>query len=374
MWFFAKKHAHSAVLIDITASSVGGAYVHHVEGEVPTLHYIVRESIAARAGEDHAQAMLRTLDTVGTSLIEIGAPVLRRETGSGHVDSVLVSLGAPWQQVTVREQSIRPGKPFTFSKRILSEVLASGPVPQEDRISGGETVIATLLNGYAIPNPIGKTAKYAVVSVLSSTLDRVVAEAVRARVRKLYHAHTISVTAFAAAAYAAMHRVYPHEKDFLMLAVGGEGTDVACVKEGRLVNVGSVDRGTRSLEIATLSPERIPVDASLRTTPPPGYVRPGPENTRTTWLVSLIELLKGFAANHALPRTLFLITDPTSRDYVRKALDASILHALWLSDESLKVLPILPEHLHAHVRNRSVEESDLYLSLLAIYNSSIGRA
>lgn len=370
MWLFGRKRARSVVLIDITAASVAGAYVRYQDGELPTIYFLLREEIQRKGEETDAQAMLRTLDAVGQELITKGSPVLRRETGSGHVDDVLISIGAPWQDVRVREQSINPGKPFTFTRRILSEILASGPALEEGRVSGGEHVIATMLNGYAVPNPIGKEAKRAVVSVLSSILDKAVADEVRTRVRRLYHAHDIHITAFGAVSYAAMHRAYPHEKDFLILAAAGAGTDVACIKDGRLVNVGSITLGTQGFSALAASPEREQEISHSPLSAPPEYTKPGSvSDARKAWTQALTNLFKAFAESHALPRTLFLVTDPASRDLLRQALDGSILHALWLSDEPLTIIPILPEHLQSYVRNKSASENDLYLSLLAIYQA-----
>jgi hypothetical protein len=92
MWFFKRKSNSSMVLITIGSSAVSGAYVHYKAGQTPTIFYTTRQVIEQRTGEDLQAAMLRSLDQIGTDLIEKGAPVLRRETGSGHVDGVLVSV------------------------------------------------------------------------------------------------------------------------------------------------------------------------------------------------------------------------------------------------------------------------------------------
>ena len=77
------------VHITIGSSASSGAYVQYKGSEAPVIHYTTRHVIEPRESEDLKAAMLRTLDLVGKDLIEIGAPTLRRETGSGHVDGVL---------------------------------------------------------------------------------------------------------------------------------------------------------------------------------------------------------------------------------------------------------------------------------------------
>ncbi len=84
MWPFRSKSRSSVVLIEISSSGVAGAYAHFKEKELPTIYYTVRKAIEPREGEALKDAMLRTLDAVGTELIESEAPTLRRMTGSGR--------------------------------------------------------------------------------------------------------------------------------------------------------------------------------------------------------------------------------------------------------------------------------------------------
>ncbi len=379
MWLFRKKGALLRVLLTIDSAHVSGAYVRYEEGKAPTVHYAVSRPIQPREGEPAAAAVLRAVDQAGTELIEKGAPALRRETGSGRADDVLIAVAGPWQETHVRSEIIQPGAPFTFSRKVLGEVLAGNAGLPPDRISFGDTVIATILNGYPTTKPLGKTAKRAEVVILSSTLDRGLADQVRARVRALYHTHTISFTAFAPVAYRVLRDLYPHEKDFLMLTVAPEGTGITFVKNGLLVDVGTLPQGLSSLLTATRAAERLTVEEERTLASSlgdqPGYVNPDrnarfsvrAEAARDEWLKSLAELLKGFAERHALPRTLFVLTDPGARSYLSRVLDSSILHALWLSDEPLSVITLQPSQFSSRVLMRTDTGADIPLLMLARY-------
>lgn len=385
MWFLGTKQRQSVVLIDIGSSAVGGGYVHYEEGKLPVIYYTVRLPIEKREGEELKSAMLRTLDLVGNELIETGAPTLRRETGSGHIDGVLVSVSSPWQETKVRTETINPGKPFTFTKRILSEAVSSNAHIPEGRVSFGESVIATILNGYDIPNPIGKKVSRAEVVVLSSTLEKDATDEIRARIRKLYLTHTITFTAFAPVAYAVLRDTYPHERDFLVLEVSNESTNLAFVKGGLLVDVGTLPNGIQALLLATHAAERMTVDeeqglaAAPKVGEQPGYINPGrnarfsvrAQQARDEWLKALTDLFREFAQMHALPRTLFLITQPEARDYLKRAIDSDLVHALWLSDEPLSVITVLPEQFASRVRARASADCDSYLSILALYQQKL---
>ncbi|MEO6536273.1 MAG: hypothetical protein ABIT47_01140 [Candidatus Paceibacterota bacterium] len=379
MWFFKSKKRSSIVLIDIGSSSVAGAYVHYTDKELPVIYYTVRHSIVRGKDEDVQTAMLRTLNSVGTELIEKGAPTLRRETGSGSVDGVLVSVSAPWQETKVRTETIHPDKPFIFGKRMLSEIVSSSAKLAPGRVSTGESVIATILNGYEIPDPIGKQATRAEVVILSSTLEAALTDEIRTRVRRWYHTHDITFVAFAPVTYAVLRDLYPHEKDFLILNVSGEGTDLAFVKAGLLVDVGMLPQGINKLLDATRGAERMTIDEESGNarvpSDQPGYISPDrnarfivrTETVKKEWVTGLSDLFKKFAQNHALPRTLFILAEPNARDYLRRSLDTDSLHSLWLSDEPLSLISVLPEHFAPYVKARGTAEGDIFLAILALY-------
>lgn len=386
MWPFRPKNISSRVLITIGSSACSGAYVEYKENDQPTIHYVTRHIIEQREGEALEQAMLRTLELVGKDLVENGAPALRRATGSGSVDGVLISVAGPWQETKVRTQTVQPGKPFTFTHRMLSEIVASSPKVPENRISNGESVIATILNGYDVPDPFGKKANRAEVVLLSSTLEKGITEQIRASIRRLYHTHTISFAAFAPVTYAVLRDLYPHEQDFLVLDVASEDTDLAFVKGGLLVDVGTLQFGLNKLLDATHAAERMTVEEEAGITRPvsvnqPGYINPDRNarfaeraaTARDEWLTGLSDLLKQFAQLHALPRTMFVIAQPGARDYLKRTLDSSILHELWLSDEPLSIIPITSEQFSGKLRAKASSETPIFLAILALYLKKLMR-
>lgn len=383
MWLFGRTSRSSSVLITVGSSKVSGAYVEYANNQPPTFHYTATRAIEPHEGEEEKAAMLRALELVGNELIEIGAPALRRATGSGRVDQVLISMAGPWQDTQVRTQAVNPGKQFTFTRAMLGELVTGSAQLPPDRVSLGDTVIATILNGYQVPSPIGKKANRAEAVILSSTLDRQTMEDVRQRVRRLYHTHTISFVTFLPTAYAVLRDLYPHERDFLMLDVSAAGTGLAFVKSGLLVNIGRVPLGLTALLSATRAAERMTIEEEAgiaqKVGDQPGYVNPD-RNARFTvradaardeWLKGLADLLKDFAKSQALPRTLFLLTESGARDYLKRALDSDILHALWLSDEPLTVITVLPEQFSSKLKAVGHADPSIFLNILALYQARL---
>lgn len=315
--------------------------------------------------------MLRAFENLCTVLIREGAPALRRETGSAQLDALLVSVAAPWQETTVRIESMASEQPFIFTKAMMSELAAKDAGETENRRSTGRSVISTLLNGYEVADPFNKKATRAELVVLSSSIDSAVADALEAAVRKTFHRHDADFVSFAPVSYAVFRDLYPHEKDYLILDVSGEGSDVALVKGGRLVDVGSVPTGVRALLSSAQQkrPARAAEREALLDPAHNAQFSSQVAEAEQAWLQELAGLLKTFAAKRALPRTLFLLADDDARDFLVRTLNTPVLHALWLSDEPLRIVPVLPAQLTAAVETKGTALPDIFLAVLAAYSA-----
>lgn len=351
MGLFSKKEKVSYALFDIDSSSVGAALAHTSVGSPPTIYYTLRKEVQAKEHEDLTDAMCRTLEEVSAELVQKGAPLLRQETGSGHSDRILVSVGTPWQKTVLRVDTISEKKPFLFTKAILADATRRGEELPEGYTISDVSVIATLLNGYETPDPFGKKASRADMIILSSLLDTAVSSRVEHILRKTYHTHSLALTAFAPIAYAVFRDIYPHEKDFLVLEVSDEATSIVFVKHGLLVNVATVEY---RIDGIVQNPERSAADESAA-------------EIEKIWLEKISETLRDFACNHALPRTLFLLTETTSREYLRNLIDSQSLRSLWLTDDPLRVISVVPQHFSNVVKMRGEAEGDVFLDLLALY-------
>lgn len=376
---FGKKERSTIILIDIGSASVGGAYAHFTKGH-PTIYYTARVPIQRRKDETVDDGMLRALTEVTDLLVREGAPAVHREVGSAHADGILISIASPWQETKVRTETLQSVRPFLFTKTLLADTVAKSAQVAEDRIDSGQSVIATILNGYEIPNPFGKHVKRVELVILSSTILKSATEAIEAVLRKAFHTHTMTFTGFAPASYQVFRDLYPHERDYLLLDISGEGSDLAFVQRGLLLDVGSIPHGTHALlslgHAATdeaIQHKESELDRGLGAS----YLDPS-RNARfgarvqaaeAEWMSGLSNLLKDFATRHALPRTLFLLADDDVRGFLMRTLDTEVLHTLWLSDEPLRIVPVTPAQFAPYVRIHGAATGDIFLSLLALFHA-----
>ncbi|MBP7741593.1 MAG: hypothetical protein KA104_02810 [Candidatus Pacebacteria bacterium] len=365
MGLFSKK-AESVVLFDIGSSSVGGAYLRIVEGQAPQLCYTARVPLELREGESVTETMIRGLHELCDLMIREGAAALHREAGHAHIDLVLASVSGPWQETEVRIVSLQEKRPFLFT-RALMEKAVRAKEPSAGRMISDTSVISTTLNGYETEHPWGKRALRADLTVLTSTIDKFAAKEITKAIRKAFHSHKLELTAFAPVAYAVVSDMYPLQKDFVVLDVSGTATDAMLVKKGVIAGVRSLPQGIHDLLVASRGAARtISGSGAIDSTRNATFASRVAE-VEAVWLSGLKKMLADFAAEHPLPRAVFLLADENARDFLKRLIDESTLRTLWLSDEPLSIIPLSPEHTASLVKARGLADGDIFLSMLALF-------
>ena len=322
------------MVIDVAADSVGGACVLLQEGTVPALLYTHRVPIEAHEGEIMTVALARAVGTLGDSLIREGAPILLRAAGSGHPDRIVASIGAPWAESSVHIERFEGdrGGSFTFSRSLIEKALKPPTEIPAESIFMDETVVATFLDGYESHSPVGERARRSSIVVLSTVVEEAVAEPLARTLRALYHTHHVTLAAGSLVFYRSIESLFPHESDYLALAVSGDIAQLLLVRHDVLtgtVNVSLANDPTSALESA----------------------------------------FKKLAEMQPLPHSIFLVTSESRHESFTALFADQRFSALWLSDNPPRILPIRPEHLQLGSKLGLVGavEPDLRLSLIALF-------
>ena len=376
---FSFHKTQTVVLIDIGSASVSGAYARIDKTHNPILYYTARVPIRMRA-KASADDMERALAELTKTLILRGAPALARAVGKGNIDRILISIAAPWQETHTLPKRINNPAGFRFTRRMMDAMVKKITVPPPGRTQTNKMVVATLLNGYEITDPFGKSAHSAEVIALSSSVTDEVARAVIATVRKTFHTDQIELTAFAPVAYVVLRDLFPKEDNFLVMDVTGEATDLALVRQGLLVEVESIPCGLNLLRLAAIEAgldNRSPAK-SLQTVDEVALIdmehnsafTSRMRSARDEWLNNLSKAFQALAVQYALPRMIFLLADEEALGFLKHVLnDESGLQKLWLSDQALPIFAIDPGQLAQHVMYRGTARGDTFLSLLALYTT-----
>jgi hypothetical protein len=332
---FSKTSSESVALIDISAKSVAGGYVSFRKGELPSILYTRRLPIEIHENEPRDKAMLRALSILGNALISEGAPILSRHTGSGHAGSILVSVDSPWQETKVRSEYFERKMPFTFTKNMVSTALEKTRTRTEGKILADESIIGTILNGYETREPYGRKIHRATIIVLTSFIDKVVADCIVKILRELFHTRDILSIAGGSLRYQAIRTAFPHERDALILDSTNSLISIALVRNGLLAAVRDV------------------FDADSSDT--------------DRWTKRVVDEFTELAKEHPLPRTIFLVSQERESSSIEHTLNQAKLGTLWLSDNPPKIVPVSAGHITGSIRQISTAPPDLPLLLMALY-------
>ncbi|MDE1919292.1 MAG: hypothetical protein KGH56_01190 [Patescibacteria group bacterium] len=331
--FRAKEKTESVVLVDVSTKSVAGAYARYAEGQAPAVLYTRRFPVEVRENELQEKAMLRALQILIDTLIREGAPILMRSAGRGSADAVLISIDAPWQKTSVRTEHFEQKTPFVFTKSLVTEAIKQTGVEASGKVLVDESIIGTTLNGYETRDPYGKKASRAAVVVLTSLIDEHIAHHITSMLESAFHTRNVLPIAGSSLRFQAIQRVFPHERNALIIDATGPETSIAFLRKGLFVSIDEV-AGT---------------DASH------------------SWVEAVENELAELSKRFPLPRILFLLAREPDAASLGGALEGGHLKTLWLSENPPKVVPVLASHVTGLVRQAAATPPDLQVLLMALF-------
>lgn len=244
MGFFnsSSKKERTVVIFDIGSGSVGGAIAHiPIDSKgIPTIIKSARTEIAFKNELDFSiflDDMLEALNTTATELYKakLGAP-----------EEIICVMASPWYLSETRIIKMSKEHSFIFTKRLADELfqkeIATLNETYKTKYGGVESapeviehhIMNVSLNGYNIPDPIGKRSRSIEMNMIISLSPKVCLDKIRKTLSKTYHSTPTSFSSFAVASYIAVRDRFISPTSYLLLDISGEITDVGIVSKGIL--------------------------------------------------------------------------------------------------------------------------------------------
>ena len=248
--FFKKQNdAALTLIIDIGSSSVGAALVRIDPNKIPNILATVREDLSLQ----EELSSVRFLAAMNHALERALKKIHAQTKGRGVPAQVFCTLSSPWFILKTRHINIAEEKEFTITEKTVDMFLQNdlermkeelkGTLPDSDIAIIERKILHTKLNGYDIKSPYGKkTTRMEMVATISISSKKVIS-GIESRVRHLFHAEAIHFGSFPVALFSAVRDMFPTEKDFLVLDITGEATDVSLVNGDLLRSSISFPRG-----------------------------------------------------------------------------------------------------------------------------------
>lgn len=314
-----KKKEENVLIFDIGSASVGGAVVSLSKDCKPRIVFSTRAQMAFQEelNFDHfVHSMLSVLLNVSMELRGSGMPKI-----NGGIDRVLCVLSSPWYVSQTRVFNIKEDKPFKITQKFVDDLLVDAEeIHKKDavQIEGDpffieKSIVQSTINGYSVEDVVGKEASHLKMTILSTMMSGDVREKVEGMINKVFNVDEFLFRSFTNASYSVIKDLFRKERNFLLVDVSGETTNVSVVNDKVLLNSASFPLGhnfyKRSVQRKNYSdPEeavsRIKIHEEEDATPVELQVTLTENNKE--WAKSFKEALVEISRCTPLPSTLFL--------------------------------------------------------------------
>lgn len=320
-------------IFDIGSGSVGGALARiPTDGKgIPTIIKSARTEIAFKNELDFGvflNDMLEALSSTATELYKgkVGAP---RE--------IVCVMASPWYLSETRTVKMSKEHSFVFTNRLADELfqkeIDSLKEKYQTKYGGVDSapeiiehqVMGVSLNGYSIPDPIGKKSKSVEMNIIMSLSPKLCLDKIKRTLSKTYHSTPVSFSSFAVASYIAVRDRYISTNSYLLLDISGEITDVGIVSKGILKATLSFPFGKKTffkymcskLEIELRDAKELfslyssgTISKKLKDKLDPLF-----KSIEGSWGEALRECIGTLPRTLTLPGTIFLTADSDMRDW-----------------------------------------------------------
>ncbi len=391
--FSSKKPKEELVVVfDVGSASIGGALIsitHDHDPNVqtnPKIIYSVRKPMVFQDTLDFSRfifAMLQTLEAVAKDIEtqKLGAP-----------KKIFCTLSSPWYASQTRTIRFKKNTPFIFSKKLWSELvekeIAAFEAEELKKYSEeGETpriieqkTMHITLNGYQTPEPLGKKASELELSLFISISSKKIIDGIEEELKHFFHMPVV-FSSFLFSSFIAVRDVFSGEKNFLVVDVAGELTDVGLIKDSVLAQSASFPQGKNfiarhlSEDLKRSGSDVITLINLLIAGALDKAMKPKIEEllsqARTKWLSGFQTTLANLSNDLSLPSTIFLTADPDMATWFQDAIKTEEFNQYSLTEKQFNVILIGKESLHQFVTPADTSSRDPFLMLEAIFINRI---
>ncbi|MDP2705448.1 MAG: hypothetical protein U1D31_00240 [Patescibacteria group bacterium] len=391
---FLKKESKSepSIIFDIGSASINASIVIFSETHLPHVVYSLRLGLPITEHPDSDRMLTSIVSLIKDALAQLekeGIPLLHSYHLSGkairHIHCVLAS---PWYVSQTKTLEVERKSPIVISEDFISEITGKEEKAFEDSIAHSayadtfdknvvlaeQKVIHIKLNGYETKNPYGKKSSHISFSFFSSLVSKKVTEKITEVISSSFDKDKIKFHSFCLASFGAFTELFSEVKDFLMMDITGEVTDVSLVRGGIILETASFPSGRNFLARRIMKKMNTNAEVALsylslyanKTAEPALAVKVEQviKEVEEEWVIYLNEVAKDLAGQgNVLPRKVFLTVDddvaPVFLSYLKR------------SAYPLDTLPLNEKQTSHIVAMEKGMKADPFIALEAVYLNKI---
>jgi hypothetical protein len=235
-------------------------------------------------------------------------------------DTALVVLSSPWYLSETNEIKMQEANPFVVTESIINKATSNiikAYKGEKDNVTVLEqNFLSVIVNGYNIVNPIGKKVKDIDINVFTSYTRAESVKRIEDIISSNFHLSNIHIHSQSLVSFSAISDLYPNVKDYTVVDITSELTEILIVKEnilrdtasfplGRYFLMESVAKAMGCAEdmaeslIESCITGKLDMDKGQR-------VSAVIQATEKEWLVSFSAVLKKITQNGVLPKDFYL--------------------------------------------------------------------
>ncbi|HEY0908026.1 MAG TPA: hypothetical protein VGE35_01615 [Candidatus Paceibacterota bacterium] len=242
------------IVFHVGSSSVSAGLMRLRRGKTPQVLHVAREDIPYR---DQAQPE-RFLGDMLDALKKVNANLARFGFGEYETRRIFYTFSSPWAVTQTKVAVVAKPEGFTLTKKLVSSIVAEQEKLFEKEMLGSNNladklhvlekrVVQIKVNGEEVANPYGKKAVLAEISLFISLMPRAVIDRVFDVSMSAYHPKQMGAYSFPLASFSAIRDVFHDQRDFAIIDVGSELSDISVIKDGLILETASFPLGRHFL-------------------------------------------------------------------------------------------------------------------------------
>jgi len=387
MGIFSKSQTKDELVLvfDIRSSSVGGALFYKTSSGAPKIAMSVREPVAfeEKVSVDRLLSLtIKSLEVVAKKL---------STSGLGAPSQVFCVLSSPWYISHTRVINLKKDTPFVFTSKLSNSLIEKEVgLLEEEYMQKYEHVGTNLrpielknikisLNGYETSNPINKSTSELSMTIFVSLSSEDFCKNIEDAIKKYFHVADIKFCSFTLASFAVVRDMYATEKNFLLINIGGEVTDISMIKDSSLRESTSFPLGENFLVRGVSSGIGLGLNEakSFVSLFKDGHASDSTAKSmdsiimklRADWLKSFQESLANISNDISIPSLIFLFTDGAFTNFFSDLIKSEQFNQYTLTESKFQISPLSVENLHDIALFDKSTPFDSFLGVETVYIS-----
>ena len=374
------------IVFDIGSASVGAALVvFNNDTNKINILYDTRVFIAFQDKlEDRylTFAMISALKKVTENIQDKGINRLSDERIKiKNIKDVFCILSSSWYEVQIKNLKFKEEKPFNISSKFISAILdeESKKFTESRGKLIEKNVIQILLNGYNTNNPYGKEALTVDTTIFISSMSGEIQDRIKDILETVFTSSDVSFNTFALASFSVVRDIFKTEKNFLLLDISGEMTDIILVRNETITKIASFKLGRNFLirktasSLNTIVEEahsliRLFMDGKSKDTESE-KIKVILNEAKGEWLSFLRKILSDFSEGFSLPKTVLLTVDTDMGRWFIDIIKNDEFSSHTLAEEPFTVVELSSRILNEYctMPESSTKGCDPFLALEALF-------